>query len=435
MNKYGNAPWAGLLAAALLLAAGCSERGGAAEPEVAEPAPPQPVTLTFYSTGNLLEESFEELYGSVIRAKLPHITTKYVQRGTMSADDYIASLLTNESIDIQIDSVGSLPLTMKFKLNYDMTDLIKEAGVDLSALDDVAVEGMRMLSDGKMYGLPVFNGSRLLFYNKDLFDKFGVPYPKDGMSWDEAASLGKRMTRVEEGTQYIGLSSSKEHQIRMNALSVPLLDPVSGKPTINTDERWKSIFRAGFFQPYEDAGYRSAIEKALPNRGHLYTRKTLAMYVYPSFLPANEPNQMAQMNWDMVTEPYYSELPNVSSQVYPTYLMISNTSKHKKEAMQAIQVLLSAEYQRSLARKGQMPILKDRSILEQMGKDTPYPDKNWQAVFQNRSAPITPKSMYDYEIEKIYLQEHLSYARGLLDLNTVLRNAEEKALKYLESVK
>lgn len=435
----------------VVLALGCSDRGALESEDQAQipveqngseqnksgqdiPVYDQKAELVFSSLGNVSEDSFNELYGNAITKKYPNFTLTYIPRGNAAIDVYMTNLLMSNPPDIHFDSIGNIPVFLKYQFQYDMTDLVRKHNLDLSQFEPAAVEGVKALSDGELYGLPVFNTNRLLFYNKELFNKFGVDYPTDGMSWDEAIEIGKRMTRMEDGVQYAGLSSSKEHHIRMNSLSIPLIDPLSGKPTINTDERWRLIFTKGFYEPYEDEGYRQVIAKALPGRGLFYLDKTLAMMVYLSFLPANEPDRMTMIDWDMVSEPYYKEFPDVSSQVYPTYFSVTAASNHKDEAMHAIEVLMSAEHQTQLSRQGQMPVRMDQSVREVLGQDTPYPEKNWQAVFHNRYAEVPYKSMYDVDIEKVYLQLTLRYAKGEMDLNTVLRNAEESAISLLESL-
>lgn len=432
--------WAALILPSVLLLGGCggedaADRPGQGEKPPASVQPPEPVELVFYSLGQSSEESFNELYGDAIRKKYPHFKLTYIQRsGGTSIDDYMSTLLMGNQIDINFDSIGNIPSSlMKNELQYDMSELITKHKLDLSQYEQSAVDGMREIGGKGIYGLPVFNVNRLLFYNKDLFDKFGLPYPTDGMSWEQANELGRQMTRVDSGVQYVGLASSKEHQIRMNALSVPLLDPATNKPTIRSDERWRSVFEQGLFAPYQDSGYREAIAKGLPSRSWFSKTRNLAMNVYLSFMPANEPASFDGMNWDMVAEPTYSQAPGVSSQVYPTYFSIVTSSKKKDAAMQAIQVLLSPEHQSFLSRMGQIPVLDKPELKRELGQDTQFKDKNWQSVFHNKFAPIPYKSVYDVDLEKVYLKQHLDYALGKVDLNTLLRNAEEEALKLLEA--
>jgi multiple sugar transport system substrate-binding protein len=46
----------------------------------------------------------------------------------------------------------------------------------------------------ELYGLPAGFTTRVIYYNKDLFDAAGIPYPKDGWTWDDFTSAAKKLT-------------------------------------------------------------------------------------------------------------------------------------------------------------------------------------------------------------------------------------------------
>ncbi|MEH7107430.1 ABC transporter substrate-binding protein [Bacillus sp. JJ1764] len=48
--------------------------------------------------------------------------------------------------------------------------------------------------DGKTYGMPAGFTTRVVYYNKDLFDKANIPYPKDGWTWDEFKQIAKKLS-------------------------------------------------------------------------------------------------------------------------------------------------------------------------------------------------------------------------------------------------
>ncbi|MCX2826823.1 sugar ABC transporter substrate-binding protein [Bacillus pseudomycoides] len=48
--------------------------------------------------------------------------------------------------------------------------------------------------DGKLYGMPAGFTTRVIYYNKKLFDKANIPYPKDGWTWDEFVGTAKKLT-------------------------------------------------------------------------------------------------------------------------------------------------------------------------------------------------------------------------------------------------
>ena len=56
-----------------------------------------------------------------------------------------------------------------------------------------------MLFQGKLYGLPSDFSTIALVYNKDMFDKYGVPYPDDTWDWDKFLWAAKKFTKDTDG--------------------------------------------------------------------------------------------------------------------------------------------------------------------------------------------------------------------------------------------
>jgi multiple sugar transport system substrate-binding protein len=56
---------------------------------------------------------------------------------------------------------------------------------------------------GHTWGVPVEAGTYVIFYNKDLFDKAGVPVPKKGWTWQDLQDRAQRLTKdLGSETQY-----------------------------------------------------------------------------------------------------------------------------------------------------------------------------------------------------------------------------------------
>src|SRR5690606_32032237 len=87
----------------------------------------------------------------------------------------------------------------------------------------------RSMADGGIYGLPLTTGAMVFLYNKDVFDRFGVDYPTDDMSWDDVYDLAKRLTVVDDGVQYKGISLGFAHVVRTNQLSASFFREDNGK--------------------------------------------------------------------------------------------------------------------------------------------------------------------------------------------------------------
>lgn len=310
----------------------------------------EPVELVFFSNNGDSEESFNIRFGDAIRKKFPNYTIKFIQRvfGSTEIQHLIAS---NTRFDLYFDSIGNYESRMFDNgLQVDMTDLIRTHGIDLNRFEPSIIEAMKQISDGKMYGLPVFNNSTILYYNKTIFDKFGVAYPKDGMTWDETLELSKKLNRNEGGKQYYGFSASANHILRMNQLSIPNADLTNDTPTINKDERWKLFFDTVFIKPAQDAGYK--MNKKLPPLDYFIKDQTLAMYAYLSSLFFISPTEMKAFDWDLASLPTFKQLPGVGSQAYPSYFGITKFTTNRDAAMEVLKYLTSGEFQLELSKKG-----------------------------------------------------------------------------------
>jgi multiple sugar transport system substrate-binding protein len=73
-------------------------------------------------------------------------------------------------------------------------------GSDTLSLDDFypqAVDAFRW--DGAVTCLPQNISSLVVYYNKDLFERFGVPLPTDGMPWSQLVYRAQQLTRDADG--------------------------------------------------------------------------------------------------------------------------------------------------------------------------------------------------------------------------------------------
>ena len=77
-----------------------------------------------------------------------------------------------------------------------LSDLIAAKGIDLEAK-----YGANLAKDenGEFYAIPVKQEIFCVFYNKDLFDRAGVPYPEGPWTWDEFADIAAKVADPENG--------------------------------------------------------------------------------------------------------------------------------------------------------------------------------------------------------------------------------------------
>jgi multiple sugar transport system substrate-binding protein len=418
---------------ALLLVAACTSKSDS-QPEMAkEPTfdPSASAELVFQGLAGDTEQAFNDLYGNAIRSKFPQYTIKFIQskEGT-TLPDLVAQ---NKPIDIVYNTVEYMyePLTTH-NLLLDMSSLAASHQLNLSQFEPTLIDGIKNIADGKLFGIPITNMNQVLFYNKGIFDKFGVPYPKDGMTWDEALDLSKRVTRKDGDKQYLGLAASAMHILRMNQYSQPYLDPATNKPTFD-QSIWNKLLQTYFADFAADQGYkdRSAELKRIPYRLELTRSQELAMFVFNSQFPFVVPDDMKSIQWDLVALPTFKDKKGIGSQASPFVMSVTSTSKAKDVAMEVIKYLTSMEMQTDYSKKGIMSVLKDDSLKKVYGSDSIFKEQHWSSVFYNQFAPLSKKSKYDFEIEKILAPAVLDVVLGKTDMNTMLRTVNEQTAKKI----
>jgi multiple sugar transport system substrate-binding protein len=412
-----------------------SGTGNNGDGSVTKTTPAEPSEVIFYTNNGTTEELFNSSFGDALRKKFPNYTIKFIGRVGQS-NNMPEMVATNTRFDIYYSSIGNFENNMfPYNIQYDMSDLIKKHKVDLTRFEPAIIDGIVKSSGGKLYALPVFTDTLVLYYNKSLFNKFNVPYPKDGMSWDEILELARKLTQVDGGIKYTGLTFIPVYTFFMNPLSIPAVEEATGKPTINTDARWETFFQTLAINPTEISGirdYYANMKSILEIIDGFQKTETIAMVPYVAGWANSMPDNM---DWDMVTLPSFKGQTGISAQPYSYYFGITNMAKDKDAAMEVLNYLVSDEMQTTLAKRGSLPVIKSTDVRNTLGKDSKYKDKHWQAAFANKFAPVPYKGIYEVPVLAIYADYATKVMRGDMDVNTARRLAEEAAIKTLAELK
>lgn len=391
--------------------------------DLAKQAAEEKVELVIGSSSGSTPEQFMNGFGNKISEKFPNFKITYME------GSFKTHIESGQSYDIFISSVGLTPASMlTYNLQGDISDLIKKYEYNLSRLEPSTVEIQRQLANGGIYGLPVNTTSAALFYNKDLFDRFGVAYPKDGITWDELYDLAKKMTRTDGGQQYRGLTMAFQHLMFLNQLSAPHLDPKTNKAMFLQNNFVQAFENLARF--YKIPGNELPGNKFFLNNQQdpFYKTKNVAMLLSLSGVGAT----FGDLNWDMVQFPFFKDKPGIGPQSYPNYFYITNTSKHRDAAFQVLSYVTSDEFQEWQGKTGMPSILKDQSrISSGFGSEEPlYKGKNIKSMLPGKFAEPTMKTLYQSISDQEILVALGAYTAGQ-DINTALREAAERTDKAI----
>lgn len=402
----------------------CGEQKGVQEQTKAKEISKEPVTITAtFDQTNLDDEFFVQLKDHLSK-KHPNITFELIKpgKGTM-LNELIAA---GQTPDIIFTYNGNLASYQTNGLQYDLQPLLKEFQVDLGRIEPFILEDVKIASTkDELFGFPLTLSFHALYYNKDIFDKFGVPYPKDGMNWDQVYQLAKQLTRMENGVQYRGFDPGS-FIWSTQPLGIAAIDYKTDKATVNT-EQWKKTFelmKAFHTIPGNEP-------KGSGTDAFLKT-KTLAMVGQLNIFNQLEAAAKDGMNWDLVQYPSYPEKPNTYGNASVVVAAISSTSKYKEQAMQVINVMASDEFQLESAKQGRISPLKDPNFKKAFGQNREaLKGKNVEGIFKSRPVKYPIASKYRVKAEAIVTKKYNEFVQGKADVNTILAQTEEEINKMV----
>src|SRR5687767_2925355 len=188
-----------LTAAPGLALAAC---GQAAQP-TAQAIPPTTIEYAYNSgTGALAEARAAGI--PKFMAKFPNITVNQVpgQPEAVVLEKFKASAAAGtppDVISLNANVFGDL-VASKFITALDDLAKSRSAGFSRDAFHPEPLNAMTL--DGKLYGVPRFVTTMLLFYNKDLFQRAGIAEPNENWTYDkEFADASQRLATLLAGEQ------------------------------------------------------------------------------------------------------------------------------------------------------------------------------------------------------------------------------------------
>ncbi len=403
------------------------------EEQTETPAPAEeenldPVVLKLYPGQWIIDEDLELLINEPLQRKYPHISVERIERSENPLEEYIMS---NGQLDLITTWNGSMANWQELNLFEDLIPLIDKYDIDLNRFDQGAIDTILAIpGNGELFGLPYNRQYNVLYYNKEIFDRFGVSYPKDGMTWDETIELATRLTREEDGISYRGLDPENVTRV-MFQLGLNVVDAETERANVNS-EPYRKLFET-VYKIYAIPGNKP------PQWGYsAYDAFVKDRNVAMSAM-VNLTNTIVEhgegLDWDMAQYPSFEDNPNVYGMYDMHMISVTKNSQYKDEAMKVLEVLFSDEVQMDAVTKtGRISLLNDPKFQEAYGSENPVlKDKHLEAIFMSTPAHA-PRFSKHYSKASGILREHFyQYADGEKDINEALRDAEEEINQYIEA--
>lgn len=404
-----------------------SSNPAASAPKPVE-APSEFVILIPSST---LPEDFQKFYVETLSKKFPN--TKFTPL-SLTGTNITNILAAGTSFDLIEWGVTNSASLVELDIPMDLDPLVKKHNFQLNRIDPSAISSIRSYtSKGELITLPIDSQPFVLNYNKDIFDKFGVPYPKEGNTWDDLIALAKTLTRTEGGVAFRGLDAGLSANRMQMQLSLPFVDAKTEKSVILSNPGWAKMFKT-YEDIYTIPGNINA-NKKLGNGTDLFVKdRILAMY--PHLLGINGETFVSAiksgLNMGITSFPVFKDAPGISTGFFAQGLYIPKKSRYPDFAFQVMDYMLSDEVQTERGKQGfptslvsakvQGALFEGNEIARQIGLDV-------KLVYKNKSAGPYGRTQWDAKGLSIVVNALNKVVGKEADINTALREADEEMNK------
>lgn len=192
------------------------------------------------------------------------------------------------------------------------------------------------------YAVPRDISNLVIFYNKDLFRKYNVPYPQKGWTIEEFLKSAQKLTHK---PQVYGISFDEEP---LYYLPFMMSEGLEGLPYYEKIKNNKGlIFYSDLRRKHKVAPRKE--DSASATMAQMFLQGKLGMHLSGRWLVPKY-RQEAKFDWDIAEFPKMSKgsiMPMDSSG-----WAISKSSKHKSEAIRLIKYLSSKESMDKFAKSG-----------------------------------------------------------------------------------
>ena len=162
----------------------------------------------------------------------PNIQVFYVPDPDNVGEKMLSDMQAGTAPDVFQGCCDFMPVWAQGGYMLDLKPFVA-ADLDQATIDDWDKAQYRALftRDGLQYALPKYHGALALYYNKDLFDRFGVDYPTGSWNYSDYTAAMQSLSHERDDTGQVRLWGSmvdidwERLQIHVNGWGGHLVDP------------------------------------------------------------------------------------------------------------------------------------------------------------------------------------------------------------------
>ncbi len=287
---------------------------------------PQKTTIQFASWGSESEISILkpvladfEKNNPDIKIDFMHIPQNYFQKIHLL-------FASNTAPDVVFINNHYLPVYARAGVLEDLSN-----NFDYSEFYPVSVDALSY--DGKVYAVPRDVSNLVIFYNKDIFDKYNVSYPDKNWTLEDLLKISQKLTHLPE---VFGISFEEEPLFYLPYLMSFGVKDFSDFDSKEMQEGLK--FYGDLRNKYHTAPRKE--ESASATMAQMFLQGRVAMHLSGRWLVPKY-REEAKFAWDIVRFPDVNGRSSVPADA--SGWAISKSSKHKQEGYRLVKYLSSRD--------------------------------------------------------------------------------------------
>lgn len=365
----------------------------------------------------------------------PGIKITHTDLGSQDYNTMLMTQLTGGAKDIDIVTVKDIPGYAQLVSTKALVDLSKEGAAPKDTKNyGGLIEALTV--NGGLYALPFRTDFWIVYYNKDLFDKAGVPYPTNDMTWKQFDATAKKLTT--------GFGANKVYGAHLHTWrsTVELPGIQDGKHTLIDGqydflkpwyERALSLQKDGVVQSY------GSLKSTNTHYSGPFFNQQIAMLPMGTWFIGTQIAKVASgeslsKNWGIVSFPHPEGVEAGTTAAQVTSLGVSANSANKAAAEDFAKWVAGPEGAAIVASTGTIPALRDDKVIASITATKGFPtDTTSQSALKTTTSYLEmPVSLNAAKIELVLNRVHDSIMTGNVTVDQGLKDMDQGVQEILK---
>jgi len=328
------------------------------------------VTIKMAVSGSEQEKKLRYETADLFMKENPTIKIEWVDIGDERRQKTLTLISGGKAPDILYINEWTLPLAERNVLMPLDDTIAKDTSFDISEFYPDVLDAYRL--NGKLYGLPQEVSPLVMYYNKNLFDQAGVPYPTDDWTQEDFVQIAKKLTDSKKKKYgYLSENWYGHYMGWLNRNGGKLFSDDGKKSGFDTPEALKALELMNKIVVEDHSSPNPAEQEAAGQGSDAQFRNqqvamiSSGMWLLPAF--KSEP---LNFDWDVV------KMPKGETQATTAGVLswsISKDTKHPEEAWKVLKFFVGHEGMKIVAKYNMALPASNVAEANQMILDSKFP--------------------------------------------------------------